>query len=266
MSNAYTTDHLKNVFAFPFKDPRWQEKLIIAAGLSLLSFLLLPYFFVAGYIYEIMRRIIVDREAPSLPDWDDWGTYFINGFKLFAMSVIYLLPGLIVMIFSQLFFVFFMGMTEAGGSEEVFLPLIGMPVFYGAIGVGMILMFISMLVMMVGMGHMVAKDEFGAAFHFKEMWPIFRKNVAGYLIAFVLVMGLYWVVMMVSQVLVFTVILCCLYPIVALAAQVYLMLVGSVLFAQAYLEGVDNSADESTTAAELIEEAIKEAEEDPPAD
>ncbi|MFN2143971.1 MAG: hypothetical protein ACK2T7_01400, partial [Anaerolineales bacterium] len=43
------------------------------------------------------------------------------------------------------------------------------------------------------------------------------------------------------------------------------MFVGSVLFAQAYVEGSDQAAEEPANPAALIEEAIKEAEEDLPA-
>jgi hypothetical protein len=168
-------------------------------------------------------------------------------------------------------FIFWMSAAENGGSEEVWLPLLGMPLFYGAMGLGMALMLVLMLLMTVGMAHMVAKDEFGAAFRFREIWSIFKKNVAGYLIAFVILMGLYSVLMMVSQVLMLTVVLCCLYPVLLLVFSTYMMIVGSVLFAQAYVEGADKVAAESTADKVLVDEVTEEAsdeepeQEDPPA-
>lgn len=262
MNKGYTTDHLKGVFSFPFKDERWVEKLLILIGLILFGFLLLPYFFVSGYFYEIMRRIIVDREAPSLPEWDDWGSYFTNGLKLFAMSLIYSMPAIVLMIVSQVIFVFWVGLVDSGAAEEFWLPLVGMPIFYIVMGVGMILGFVSMLAMVAAMGHLVAKDEFGAAFRLREIWSIFRKNFAGYLISFVVLMGLYWVVMMISQVLMFTVVLCCLYPVAMVLSQVYVGVVGSALFAEAYVEGADKVEADSTAAADLVDAAIEDAKED----
>lgn len=245
MSKSYTTDHLKEVFAFPFRDDRWINKFLIAIGLSLISFLLLPFFFLLGYTYEVMRRIIVDREAPSLPEWDDWGTFFTNGFKLFVLSMIYSLPGMILMYVPMFLFMFGIEILETTSPDSL-LPLIGMPVIFLGWGFGMAFIFVSMLIAVVASSHMVAHDEFGAAFRFREMWPIFKKNVAGYLIGFVILMGIHMLVMMVSQVLIYSIILCCLYPVVLLVYQVYLMLIGSAFFSQAYVEGVERLEEEES--------------------
>ena len=144
-------------------------------------------------------------------------------------------------------------------SPDSLLPLIGMPVFFLGWGIGMVFLVVSMLTAVVASSHMVANDEFGAAFRLREMWPIFKKNAAGYLIAFVILMGIHMLVMMVSQVLVYTIILCCLYPVLLLVYQVYLMLIGSTFFAQAYVEGVDKLAKAAAQKPEAVEAEEDEA-------
>lgn len=92
MSTLFTTENLKGVFAFPFKDQELPAKLLILFLMYFGGFLIVPMLFVSGYQYEIMRRIIVNREEPSLPEWEDWGTLLKNGAKFWGVTLIYFLP------------------------------------------------------------------------------------------------------------------------------------------------------------------------------
>ena len=81
MSQSFSSEDLKQLFAFPFQDPRWQNKFLIGSLVVFAGFIipLIPFFFVYGYMAQIMRRIIVEKGEPFLPEWDDWGKLFVDG-------------------------------------------------------------------------------------------------------------------------------------------------------------------------------------------
>ena len=85
--------------------------------------------------------------------------------------------------------------------------------------------------------HAAAKGEFKAAFQFKEWWSIFRANFSGFLIAFVLVTGVSLLSIYVSYALSLTVILIILIPIILSFAGIYITVLSSALFGNAYREG-----------------------------
>jgi hypothetical protein len=97
MTNSFTSDELLALAKFPFTDPRWKNKFLIGGLLSLAGYAIpvLPLLFVYGYCAQIMRRIIVENEAPYLPEWEDWGKFLQDGLKLFGVGLVYSLPGLI---------------------------------------------------------------------------------------------------------------------------------------------------------------------------
>src|SRR6185503_7118827 len=97
MTTSFTTDNLQTLAKFPFTDPQWKNKFLIGGLLTLAgyAFPLLPLLFVYGYCAQIMRRIIVEKGEPYLPEWQDWGKFLLDGLKLGGVGLIYILPGLI---------------------------------------------------------------------------------------------------------------------------------------------------------------------------
>ncbi len=63
-------------------------------GILFASFIIpiLPGLIIYGYFYQIMQRVIVKSEEPTLPEWQDWGKLLGDGFRLFGVSFIYSLP------------------------------------------------------------------------------------------------------------------------------------------------------------------------------
>ncbi len=237
MTTANTTENLKSLFTFPIQDEHWKSKLLIGTLLSIAGIVIFPYWFVLGYLYEIMRRVIVDSENPSLPEWGNWGQLMQNGLKLFGVSLIYSLPALILLVGSQLAIIFFIPLSESAYPREPFFPLIGMSVMTILAGMGMLLGLLSAFLIAVSTGHVVASGEFGAAFRVSEWWPILRKNFVGYFIAVIILAGVSWLANFASQLLIFTIVLCAVYPLFVFFVYMYLGVVGAAMFAQAYVEG-----------------------------
>jgi len=66
------------------------------------------------------------------------------------------------------------------------------------------------------------------------------------LLAYIILLGVSWVVSFVLQILMMTIILCVVLPFIWVVFYFYLGIVSSVLFAEAYNEGVQKLADAET--------------------
>ena len=244
MSQSFTTEDLKTLLVFPFRDAKWQNKLLIAGLLSLGNFVvpLVPSIFLTGYTARIMRRITVEGGEPFLPEWDDWGQMFVEGLKLFCVNLVYSLPALLLMFVG---FAFFFGASwlplftaESASAPEAVVP------FFAAMAVGMALFGLATVLSLAAgvivpapLNHLVVTGDFEAAFRFREWWAIFRANVGGFLLSYAILMGLGMVLGLAVQILYLTVVLCCLAPIVLALVGTYSSLVSAAIFAQAYRAG-----------------------------
>lgn len=251
MSSSFTTDNLQALATFPFKDTQWQGKFLIGTLLIFAGYAIpiIPLIFVYGYVAQIMQRIIVEKGEPVLPEWDDWGRLFTDGLKITGVTLIYVLPALIFLcggyglfIGSSIFLGAASGNMENAEALPLFIPLVSMVTLFAGFGLGMIFMLLAGLIMPVAVGHLIATGDFGAAFRIQELWTIFQANLAGYLISYVLVLGIWMALSFALNLLYFTIIFCCLIPFIMPAITIYMMVVSSVLFAEAYRGGVDAQA------------------------
>ena len=240
----FSLQNLQEIFTFPFKDPRWKEKMLIAALVALGSMIvpILPLILLVGYCERIMRRMIQEGAAPALPEWDNLGDMFWRGFKVSAAWLIYTLPLIFLMIFAyttMMLPAFMAPAIERGGAEEL-LPamFVGMFTGWAVFGLAMILTLITGMLAPVAVAHLVAKDDFAAAFRVKEWWAVLRANLGGFVIAFILMMGAFMLMSLAMQVLYLTIVLCCLLPFASGVVNAYLLPVVSALYAQAYRAAV----------------------------
>lgn len=240
MSEKITTDVLKTYFSFPFQDERWVGKFAVAAVLVFVGFIpFIPHIMLAGYVALLMIDV-VEEDKLALPSWDDLGQIFTHGIRLFGVGFVYWLPAILLFVigyFSMLLPVITME-SELVPHGPGLVSLIGGYILgFGMMGVGGVLSFAMAIFLPAAGVHTVVEREFKAGFRFKEWWAIFRANWDGFLLSTLLVFGGGMLAYYASQILVLTVILCCLYPLVLGALGAYLMLVGGALFAHAYREG-----------------------------
>jgi len=234
MATSFTSEKLMEAVRFPFEDKKWVEKLFIAAVMLIGSFLIIPALFYMGYSYELQRRMIVDGEKPSLPEWDNWGTYLKNGFKMIAVQIIYTLPYLIVVLpilFSFLFLLIKSAVSE--NPAPYFLPI---PVLMILLGVVTVFGYPLILVIKAAQGRLIATGSFEEALHLSEVWLIFRSNLGGYVLTFVLYMAATYVVSFVAQIMIYTIILIIVVPFFLYPLSLYLSLAADAMFARAYIE------------------------------
>ncbi len=244
MAKKKLTTDISQVLVFPFQDEAWVKKMAIASLLIFVSFIpIIPMVFFLGYLAEIIRRIAVNGEPPSLPEWDDLSVYFQDGFRLFGAGALYLIPSTLLLIIGYVCMFIPIVIMEAGrlsDGEGMILMIAGYLAGFGLMGIGAVLAMVTGVVLPVAGSHIVVKEDFSAAFKFGEIWDIFKANWSGFLVAFLIIIGGFVVLSYGSYLLVVTVILCCLYPFVLCLMSTYLALVGSALVADAYRVGVDN--------------------------
>jgi hypothetical protein len=200
---------------------------------------------------QIMRHIIVEKGKPFLPKWDDWGALFVDGAKLLGVVLVYMLP-IIVLMMIGFFIMFILPMLgipvaviggeenpEAAGAIMGVLSIVSMIAFFVIFGVSMIFGLAIGLVMPAAMGHVAATNDFGAAFRLKEWWAIFKANVAGFLLAYLIVFAVSMVLNSILMFLYCTIILCCIVPFLSAPIMLYTTIISGALFGEAYREGVE---------------------------
>ncbi len=84
---------IEKSFTFPFEDQEWASKLGLGAVISIVPILNFAW---SGYMVGIIRNVMGNITEP-LPTWDDLGRKFTDGLILFAASLIYALPMLILL-------------------------------------------------------------------------------------------------------------------------------------------------------------------------
>ncbi len=161
-------------FSYVFEDEDWVKKLAVASVLCLTVIGIIP---VLGWGLEVIRRVI--KEDPeTLPDWSEFGQYFVKGLLIALVIFVYFLP------------ITVLGSCNAGvGSllgntgEEFATPLIVIMTsclsclyfFYG-LGVS--------LIIPAALGNYAASGEFGSVFKLGEIFRIVKNNLGNYGLVF----------------------------------------------------------------------------------
>ena len=243
------TTSLSSLLSFPFKDPAWFKKLFILALVILISGAIpvLPWIVLVGYMARLIRRMVVDKSEPSLPEWDDLGGIFTDGWRPFAASFTFMLPALAFFIAAWLLMVVpasFMPFSQMwSGGRNIhpgeFLILAGNFVGIGFFAVAMMVILVTTFLLPAAVVHSVVRQDYAAAFRFKEWWPIFTANLAGFILAYVVIFGMNFVFGVLIQILFITLILCCLVPFITIGFSSYFYVVYAALFAEAYRAGAE---------------------------
>lgn len=168
-----------------WEDPRWKEKLTIGTAVMLLSMILMPVliglvgiFIVMGYGVRVLQNVRDGNQYP-LPEWDQWGEDLTRGFKLFVVSLVWALPGLLLSI-PILFGGIMMGAGEDNGAG--FFSAIGALSF----GVGYCLVFLfGIFYTLVTPGFTVwfaRNEQISEGFKLTEVWQWTRRNLGSVII------------------------------------------------------------------------------------
>ena len=266
MSERMNTTAIKEILLFPFRDPNWRSRFLIGAALVFVGtwIPILPLIFVVGYSLRILRQTALG-ERPSLGPWDEWGRFTVDGLRGMLVALVYLLPGILVMTIGfGLYFASGLApiLSESGavpygyGNEEVWVTtfLAAMAIMFLSMALGTALLAVGAMPLPVALAHFAVQDKVGAAFRAREWWPLVRANAAGYFVVWVIGAGLASLLYFAQMLVGYTIILCCLVPLVSAAGGFYLSVVAAALFGQFYRESVGAPAAEEPPL--LFDEAL----------
>ena len=243
MEHASAITPLQPHFRFPLKGDQVAGRFLIGCALFLASFLvpILPALFVIGYAVQVMRRATAG-EPPAMHAWEDWGGLLKDGFRAWVISLVYFLPGMVVFFGGYgVYLASVLAMSSTTGNDSdaaILLPLfLSMISLFGGLALGSLLLMLGSIPLPVALAHFAAEDKFAAAFRFGEWWRVLRANPLGFLIGWVIMVGLMGVVYILSISAYFTLVLICLLPLLLLPPYFYVVLVGASLFGDLYAEG-----------------------------
>lgn len=162
-------------FSYAFKDEEWLKKLGIGGLIMLSAFLIIPFPILYGYLVAIIRNVANGEKRP-LPNWDDVGTMFTEGWILVAVGLVYSIP--LIILYALVIGV---GIVFANnGSEDLFVALMSVVQC-----VGIVLGFVMGLFAPAVLVQFAKHGTFSSCFEFNEIYDFTRRNIGNILLAWV---------------------------------------------------------------------------------
>jgi hypothetical protein len=246
MIDSVSSSSLRAAFKYPFETKNWILPFVIGTALIFASMVIpiIPVIFVYGYFAEVMRRAIND-DALTLPSWDNWGQFFKDGLRCLAVGAVYLGPGILVSMigFVAYFVMFIASIALTPSSYDTTTSGLVAFIMMGAMGVLFLSMFVSTFLLIAGaiplpaaIANFLAHDKLSAAFHVREWGAILRADKWGYLIAWLVYLGMFALMYIGFMLAYFTFILCAVAFLAAIPIGLYMMMVSAAIFGQYYRE------------------------------
>lgn len=183
-------------FQFFFEDPEWQKKTLMGSLMVLASLILIGIPFFVGYGMEVLRRS-ARGEAYPLPEWSDYGKYFMDGLQVIGLYLVY-----------------FVGAMLIPGAVGCLAAVVGGAAGDrggGVAGLGIMLAYFLMFVFLLPLAiyfpaalmRMTVLGRFSAGFEFRENIDLIKRGPGNYFIA----LGIYLVGHFIANIAIY---LCCL--------------------------------------------------------
>jgi hypothetical protein len=246
-----STTSIADTLAFPFRSDHATNRLLAGVGLLFLSIIIpvLPALVVYGYLIQIMRQVI-DGQPARLPEWKDWGALFVDGLKAVLVGLVYLLPGMLAFMIglgaycgsSLLLFGLSENTSATSGADGVFAALlvVSMVALFLSFSIGAILSLLGALPIPAAEARLSESKSFGSAFALGRLYAVIKANPGGYIVAWLLLAGMWAFMTWGLMVAYYTLVLACLMPLLILPVSFYSLLVAAALFGEAYRDGAAN--------------------------
>jgi hypothetical protein len=165
-------NNLGKAFSFPFKDPEWVSKFVLAALFMILSLFVVGIFIVSGYLVQVTQRVMRNEENP-MPAWDDIGVKLVVGFKYFVVHLVYALP--IFIIFGIFFIVAIVSGFSAARHEGAFIGMFFVGYMFTIFFTVLYSFVLAALTPVIAV-KFAERENIGDALDIAEVWKFFRRN------------------------------------------------------------------------------------------
>jgi len=174
-------------FTYMFQDPDWLAKLGIGTLLTLVGIIftplligLVPLIIVFGYSLVVLDNVRLGQERP-LPNWQDWGRFFMLGLKATVALFIWVLPLIIGLVPVLAGSALSNDYSNANGLGFVSFLLITcgacLMIVWG--------LFVTLLTPAI-YSRIAITNRFGAAFDLGKIWEFTKDNLGNVIIAILL--------------------------------------------------------------------------------
>jgi hypothetical protein len=154
---------LMEALEYPRRSEKVLETVLIGGVLTLLSFLLVPLVFLAGYLIRVLDRTAHGDEEP--PVFDDWRELGVDGLKALAVGIVYgLVPAVVVGVL-----VLISGLGFMGGDAMATLGFLGLLVSFLA---GIVLTLAVAYLAPAALANVAEHRTIGAGFDLAELKPV----------------------------------------------------------------------------------------------
>ena len=162
-------------FSYMFQDKDWIKKILIGGVVGIIPIL---NFAAIGYVIQIIRNVREGQTLP-LPEWDEFGKYFMDGLWIFLIFLVWSIPIILVACLQGV------GTAVIAEANEQAANAYGI---VSACFTCLIVLW-SLVIAAVGPAIMVRFAEVGefmVGFQFSEIFSIIRANVGNYIIVILL--------------------------------------------------------------------------------
>ncbi|MCS7261667.1 MAG: DUF4013 domain-containing protein [Anaerolineae bacterium] len=167
-------------FTYMFQDRDWLKKILIGGVISLIP---IVNFAALGYMIQVVRNVRDGQDLP-LPEWDQFGAYFVSGLYLFLVYLVYALP-ILLLACLQVAAGMMLGVTGNGRSAEDLAGAYAVASICLSCGIGVWALFLA--VISPGLTVRFAETgSFGATLGFNGWLGVMRANLGAYLIVLIL--------------------------------------------------------------------------------
>ena len=178
-------------FTYMFQDPDWLAKLGIGTLVALVGIILspvliglVPLIIVLGYSLVALDNVRLGHERP-LPEWQDWGRFFMLGLKATVALFIWALPIIIGMVPVIAGSILSDNNANAASSDGAgFLAFL--LICCGSCLIIVWGLFITLLTPAI-YTRIAVTNRFGAAFELGKIWGFTRDNLGNIIVAILLV-------------------------------------------------------------------------------
>jgi hypothetical protein len=170
-------------FGYMFQDEDWIKKIVIGGIVGIIP---IVNFAAIGYMIQIIRNVRAGQPLP-LPEWDEFGQYFMDGLWIFLIILVWSIPALVVACLQGI------GGAAVANNDQ-------MANTYGVISVCLSCL-IGLWSLIVGiffpaiMIRFAEVGDFMAGFRFGELFNFISLNVGSYVIVLVLI----WVASLIAS-------------------------------------------------------------------
>jgi hypothetical protein len=161
---------LGKAFGFVFEDEQWIGKVLIG---GLISIIPIVNFAIFGWMIQIARSVSQGNSA-SLPNWGDFGRYFMDGLLYIVIAIVYAIPMFLLMCIGVLP-VALLGGDEAAAGAAILMVMCLMLL---AVALGLVLSVITTAAVI----RFIETGSLGAAFQFGEVLSMVRSDTKSWLI------------------------------------------------------------------------------------